>query len=264
MAYFKKGNLELADFIIKEGLATQSSKSPLLNLRGLIALKRNDIKAAFKAFEESYAQDPTYIDALKNLAAMELNYKAFDAALQRIGEVLEKEPENLAFQISKAVALRGMGSYPEAKALLESLQKGNPKNFDIAYNDCILHQEYIKDRETAVVRCERALSLVQKGHPKFVELGKRVKRIREEIELLKNTPPDQPTPPPTPTPTPDSPTRGNPRVTRPRRNPLSPLPTLLHLLLPLLPERPPQNREPMWRPSVSARSLCLYCSRVRS
>lgn len=205
LAYFRKGNMELADFIVKEGLAAQSSKAPLLNLRGIIALKRNDVRGAFRSFEEAHAQDPTYTDALKNLAAMELNYKAFDAALERIDEVLAKEPENLQYQISRAVALRGLGRLPEAKTLLESLERANPANFEIAYNDCILHMEYIKERESAVVKCDRALGLIQKGHPKFVELGKRVKRIKEEIELLKNTPPDEPPPPQTPAPTPESP-----------------------------------------------------------
>ncbi len=194
LAYFRKGNLELAEFVIKEGLAGQSAKAPLLNLRGLVALKKNDIRTAFKAFEEAFKADASYVDALKNLAAMELNYKAFEAALLRIDQVLEREPTNLNFRLSRGVALRGLGRMDEAKALLDLLVKENPTNFEVAYNDCILHKEHIKNLDSSLPRCQKALGLIQKGHAKFVELTKRVKSIQADIKALQEAPPDVPQP----------------------------------------------------------------------
>lgn len=195
-AYFRKGNLELAEFVIREGLSVNASKAALLNLRGLVALKKNDVRGAFRAFEEAFKADGTYVDALKNLAAMELNYKAFDAALLRIDEVLEREPGNLMFRISRAVALRGLGRLDESKALMDLLVKENPTSFEVAYNDCILHKEHIKNLDSSLPRCQRALGLVQKGHPKFVELSKRVKSIQADIKALQEAPPDVPPTPP--------------------------------------------------------------------
>ncbi|GEM_PF-1079521 len=193
LAYFRKGNLELADFVIKEGLVHPSSKAPLLNFRGIVALKRNDVRAAFRYFEQAYANDPGYVDALKNLAAVELNYKSYDTALARIDEYLKLDPENLAFRMSRAVALRGLGRLDDAKAQLKALRAANPKNFEIAYNECILFNDYVQDWKAALEPCANALSLISKGHNKFSEMTRRVGGIQDTLKFMQDEPP-QPDP----------------------------------------------------------------------
>jgi putative PEP-CTERM system TPR-repeat lipoprotein len=79
-----------------ERLARKQPGNPLAdNLRGTIALARNDPAAARRHFEAALTKQPGYFAAVSNLAALDLRDKQPQAAQQRYLKLLEREPRHV-------------------------------------------------------------------------------------------------------------------------------------------------------------------------
>jgi putative PEP-CTERM system TPR-repeat lipoprotein len=77
-------------------LARRQPDNPLVeNLRGTLALSRNDLPAARRHFEAALARDARDFPASSNLAALDLRERRPDAARQRFAKLLDKDPRNI-------------------------------------------------------------------------------------------------------------------------------------------------------------------------
>ncbi|MFO1320386.1 MAG: XrtA/PEP-CTERM system TPR-repeat protein PrsT [Burkholderiales bacterium] len=108
-------------------LAKRSPTSPVgPNALGLVALARRDLTAARSAFSKSLELAPTYMPAVKNLAAMDLADKNIDGAIAILKAVLAKEPRHIEATMMLVTVLRSKAApTKEVVALLDDAIAGH-------------------------------------------------------------------------------------------------------------------------------------------
>ncbi len=188
IAYIKLGLYDQADLIAQSALEKQPNAAPLHNIRGLVALSRDDSKRATDSFLAALAADPQNDDARMNLAALELAFGNFDSALARFDEALKQQPDDPAIMMSRGVALRGLSRFDEADKSYRQVLEKHPEDAEIHYNLCVLHQQYTQKYDLAKVSCEAYLKGLEKGHPKYAEMQKRVKAVDATLKALNKVP----------------------------------------------------------------------------
>ncbi len=111
-------------------LATKIPEQPLPEqLRGRIALQRNDAATARKHFDLALAKNPDFMPALAGLAALDLAEKQPAAAKQRFEGVLQRNPKNTGAMMALAEISARSGAKPEEIAgLLDGAVKADPSD----------------------------------------------------------------------------------------------------------------------------------------
>ena len=185
IAYFRQGLVDQAGLIAQSALEKHPEAAPLLNLMGLVYLHNDQSRLAADSFLAALKADPMLDDARLNLAAMELAYGNFDSAFKRFDEAWKAHPANVQIAVSRGVALRGLGRFDEAEKSYLAALGNSAGNVDIIYNLCVLHHQYTQKWDQAKQRCEELLTKIDKTHPKYAEVAKRVKAIDATIRALQ-------------------------------------------------------------------------------
>ena len=95
---------------VAEGLVKRQPKSPgLANLLGSALVAKGDVAAARSAFEQAVKLDPGFAEPQINLAKLDIDQKALDAAQARLTAVLAKDEKNFdaAMEIARLYSARG-------------------------------------------------------------------------------------------------------------------------------------------------------------
>ena len=190
VTYFKQGLIDQAWLVATTALDRRREMelpepAALYNLLGLIYLEKDDSRNAAASFLRALKEDPRQLDAKLNLAALELSYGDFDTALKRFDEALKVRPKDPMLHTSRGVALRGLERYEDA-------QKGYAKALAIApdalepyYNLCVLHHQYTNNYEAAATHCAQYKERIDRNHPKWREITKRLRSIEDTLEALR-------------------------------------------------------------------------------
>jgi len=201
VAWFRKGQLDVGELVCQSALRIDKDSAPILNMLGLIHLKKDDVRGAITMFQMAVTADPYFLDARRNLAAVTLNFKDYKTAAKELKIVLDQDPANDTFKISYAVALRGLQEFDEARQALDDVLLKNRHNLEAQYNLCILLHEYLNDYDEALKVCGDFKAAIDKHHAKWKEMTLRVKGIRETIQAMEemrkleeSTPPEEPVP----------------------------------------------------------------------
>ena len=111
-----------------DALARKMPDKPLPDqLRGRIALQRQDAAAARQAFEAALQKDADYMPALSGLAVLDLAQKQPAAAKARFDKLLERQPGHTGALLAQAeLAARGGAKPEEVTAWLERAVKAAP------------------------------------------------------------------------------------------------------------------------------------------
>lgn len=111
-----------------DALAVKRPTHPLPDLlRGRIALQRQDLAGARKAFEQSLAKEADFFPAILGLAALDLGEAKPGAARARLEAVLQRDPDNIDAQLALAeLTSRSGGSKEEVAARLNAAIKSKP------------------------------------------------------------------------------------------------------------------------------------------
>lgn len=188
IAYMRQGLYDQAGLIAANALDKHPDAAALHNVMGLVYLNQDNSRAATESFLAALAADPNNDDARLNLAALELAYGNFDSALKRFDDVLKQRPNDPQIMMSRAVALRGLERYDEAEKGYLAARERDKDNGDIDYNLCVLHQQYTQKYEAAKQWCETYLKHLDKSHPKFAEVTRRVKSVDATLKAMKKLP----------------------------------------------------------------------------
>jgi tetratricopeptide (TPR) repeat protein len=188
IAYYRKGLADQAGLIASSALEKNPKAASLHNLMGLVFLSQDNSRAATEAFTAAIDIDPSNEDARLNLAALELAYGNFDAALKRFDQVLKTRPDDPEILVSRAVALRGLSRFDEAEKGYRAALALPGADPDIEYNLCILHHQYTQKWQDALTTCSAYLARIGKDHAKHSEVARRVKAIEATIRALQNKP----------------------------------------------------------------------------
>ena len=202
LAYLRQDLDDQALLIASNALDRRPEAAALHNIMGLIFLRKDDSRAATESFLAALKHNPRQVDAKLNLAALELAYGDFRTALGRFDEVIEVRPNDAMLVISRAVALRGLGRFEEARAGYEAALILKPELPAALYNLCVLHHQYLNQGlaqwQAARSLCRRYQATIDKDHPTWRETGSRLKSIDATIQVLMES---QPAPGAEPAPT---------------------------------------------------------------
>lgn len=126
-ARLQAGDLDGALRAIDALQKKQPDKPVAYQLRGRIALLRNDEKAAVAQFEKALSLDPKFFPAVASLAAIDLRAGRGEAGVKRLEALLAADPKNARVLLALAEAQARTGAKPEVvSARLRDAVKAAP------------------------------------------------------------------------------------------------------------------------------------------
>lgn len=130
-----------------KALAKALPNSPAVQTEvGMLELSKKNRPAARAAFERALAKNPTYVDALAGLCAMDLEEKRTDVVKARIAEALRAKPKDGAVVLLAARVYGSIGDHATAEKLLQQAITSDSNNLE-AYG--LLGQLYTTDQRLA-------------------------------------------------------------------------------------------------------------------
>jgi tetratricopeptide (TPR) repeat protein len=184
LTYFRKSLVDTALLIVDTALKRRPDAAALHNLMGLIYLRKDNSRLAMSSFARALDANPSLVDAKLNLAALELSYGDFEAALGRFDSVLESRPNAKEIVMSRAVALRGLERYDEAATGYKQALSLDSQYSQAQYNLCVLHHQYTNDWQAALEACKAYAATLPRLGKKRRELNRRLRSITATIEVL--------------------------------------------------------------------------------
>ena len=152
-----------------DALATKMPGQPLPDqLRGRIALIKNDKPGARKHFEAALAKNPDFMPALAGLAALDLGERQAPAARARFEAVLKRQPKNVGAMMALAeIGARSGGKPEETTQWLEKAIQADPTDPTprLLLIDHLLNRRQAKPALTAAQAALTALP----DHPEMLD-----------------------------------------------------------------------------------------------
>lgn len=116
---------------VAETLARRQPENPgLANLLGSARAAAGDAAGARQAFEVALKLDPGFVDAQINLARLDIDQQAFDAARNRLEAVLAKDDKNMVAALEMARLLAVSGRDDEALRWLQRADDHSGQRLD--------------------------------------------------------------------------------------------------------------------------------------
>lgn len=142
-------------------------KNPMVsNLRGIVAMAKDDRQAARTQFARALQLQPAYLPAAGNLARLDIQAKDYKAARQRFESVLEHAPGNARAWIALAqlAALQN-----DEKTFLDSLLKAKQANQAAPEARALLISYWLRKRDYRKAQTEALESLDSTGNKNFYD-----------------------------------------------------------------------------------------------
>lgn len=125
-----KGSIAQLETVLR---ANPNSADAHFNLGRALALDRQAERARYE-FSEAIRCEPAHVFARLELAQIELDSGEFGKAVAAAEEALAYRPGDPAARLIRAVGLRGLKKYEEAREALNSLLAADPNNPDVLYH----------------------------------------------------------------------------------------------------------------------------------
>lgn len=95
---------------------------------GRALLRQRNWNAAREILREAIRLNPEYLEPRFALISLAMARRAFDQALREADAILTLSPTNEMAQLNRMAALRSMGRFAEAREILTTLRKNNPRS----------------------------------------------------------------------------------------------------------------------------------------
>ncbi|MGQ0736348.1 MAG: tetratricopeptide repeat protein [Acidobacteriota bacterium] len=125
-----RGDLQRAEPEIKLLLTNVSQLASSHALSGMLLMARRDLPRARAAFNDALKRDPTHLDALEGLLALDVQAKDVAAAIDRIEARRAGNPQNAAVHFVAGRTYLAAGQSAEAERALRSALKVDPNHFN--------------------------------------------------------------------------------------------------------------------------------------
>jgi tetratricopeptide (TPR) repeat protein len=134
--------------------------------RAYLASNRPESReAARQQFEKAIALRPDMILPRLGLAELQISHGEYQAGLDTVQEVLNRDPNNVGAKLIQSKGLLGLKKYGESDSLVAAILKTNPSSPDIYYQKAVneLSQGKPKDAEADFIRAYQLNPTVAKG-----------------------------------------------------------------------------------------------------
>lgn len=188
------GNLAGADQLLDQAVRQYPGDSGLLNLRGIVAVRKGDVDLARNSFQEALRRSPKFTAAYLNLARLYQedvkDARRTEEALSVYEHVLKYEPGNEEAQYQSVFLLMEQGDYRESLEHLARLKleaRSTPQALSVTVADLAgLHEQQPASQAASRLASHPDLSVpdVQQALPALAN-GKRYDLIVQLLEELK-------------------------------------------------------------------------------
>jgi tetratricopeptide (TPR) repeat protein len=123
--------------------------------RAYLASARPDAReSARQQFETAIRQQPNMLQPRLGLAELQVMHGEYEAALDSVQTVIERDPGNMTAKVIQSQALLGQKKFGDTNTLLAGMLKSSPSSPDVYYQvgTAALAQGKLKDAETAFQR----------------------------------------------------------------------------------------------------------------
>jgi tetratricopeptide (TPR) repeat protein len=103
-----------AQLVCQYAITKNALYAPIYNLRGLIFLAEENIRAAISDFRKATELDPDFYEAYMNYASLNLGFRGYQQAQQAYEQALRIRPDSYDALIGIGVAIRGLASEQES------------------------------------------------------------------------------------------------------------------------------------------------------
>jgi len=139
-----RGEFDRATAVTREALDAYPKSGAVHAQAGLLAMRKGDRTGARTAFEEALTLDPTLLEPLRALVALDVGERQMARARARIEARLQKTPKDGAILVLAARTWAATGDQMKAEEFLHRAVDANAANFE-AYG--LLAQLYISQRK---------------------------------------------------------------------------------------------------------------------
>lgn len=167
---FLQGNVNMSNAYIDKALELNNINPQAYYMRGVICMSKNDTVQALKQFMKARNQDDSFIDPVKQIAAI---YAAQRNPVARdfYNLAIEMEPDNLASYYDLALYLQDNG-YPEkALEIYDTLNVKMPGNYQILFNKGYVNLVYLFEYDKAIENFDKALEIDPKSVDALLNKG---------------------------------------------------------------------------------------------
>ncbi len=121
-----------AQLVCQYAITKNPRYAPIYNLRGLIFLAEENIRAAISDFRKASEMDPDFFEAYMNYATLNLGFRGYDQAYGAYEQALRIRPDSYDALIGIGVAIRGLASEQEALEGDGEIIEGTRYTYDMA------------------------------------------------------------------------------------------------------------------------------------
>ncbi len=160
-----------AQLICSYAVSKNNLYAPIYNLRGLIYLREDNIRAAIGDFQKARTLDPDFYEAHLNYASLNLGFRGYAQALHAFREAIRIRPDSYDALVGLGVAIRGLASeaesgagrsageahsYEAALEKYEAARRLDAERPEAYLNVALLYHGFLNDG--SIAHCDRAVS----------------------------------------------------------------------------------------------------------
>jgi tetratricopeptide (TPR) repeat protein len=183
IAYYELGLYDVGLLVCRNALSIKADDPYIMNMSGLISLRKNEIRQAVSLFEKAIKAKENLVDAYLNLGSITLAYKDYTSAETDFNKVLKIEPLNLSGLVNLSIAQRRLDKKEDTKKTYDLILQNYPDNAEVHFNLCIYYQENLQNYLRALDECTIFLNKTDKNHAKFKDAQSRLK----DLEILRES-----------------------------------------------------------------------------
>jgi tetratricopeptide (TPR) repeat protein len=121
-----------AQLVCQYAITKNALYAPIYNLRGLIFLAEENIRAAISDFRKATELDPDYYEAYLNYASLNLGFRGYQQAQIAYEQALRIRPDSYDALIGIGVAIRGLASEQESLEGEGEMIEGTRYTYELA------------------------------------------------------------------------------------------------------------------------------------
>jgi tetratricopeptide (TPR) repeat protein len=177
LGYFAASNYTAAEAVLQTAIR-QRPRDPLpLAVAANVFLIRRMPTNALAMLDQQLALNPNDLSALLNKSAVLMQMERYQQAVQPLSLLLEKQPDNQAARMNRAIAYLLLNQLDLAKKDYNSLLQANREQFTIYYGlGEIAYRQ--KDKRAALKYYESYLKYAPKGIQERKDIEARVKQLK--------------------------------------------------------------------------------------
>lgn len=137
MTHYKKGQFDLAAYLLGKAIAKNPNSGALHSNLGLVELARNEKSAAIKSYRKAIELNPNDGVASANLGSIYIQEKDFVKAAVVLETAYRRGPRDLKTLNNYGIALAGTGKYERALTIYQEALKENANSREVLMNQAI-------------------------------------------------------------------------------------------------------------------------------